>query len=373
MPQRLVFATRYQRNRRFCAYRSSYFAVMSEEAVSQNTGRSISSVGASDATSIHASMMNKFEALREEALNESESSILAILERLVLLVGQDAIPQTRAGMSTPLPTQQEAPTGQVSNISHGPYPITDVSDIVRASADNIDRLYAVSLGDAESFLMSMWEIFLCVARIIPYDDPGQDRIVSVLEILRLRAKTTIDLWGKERRLWRDFPLLSSCIREAWSDPMQDSGNDTVNIEDASAWISLNAFAARITNKGLVDCSLYAVIEIQKALEQEIPPSGPSRDLRLRTANNWILISGVKLFNGALEGDTLDEGELAATAPGPLYMENRGQPGLCMDRWRFWLRRFQELGSDDINDKIGYEATKVARRMEEIIGENGQTE
>ncbi|KAF5566842.1 hypothetical protein FNAPI_942 [Fusarium napiforme] len=331
---------------------------MSEEAVSRNTGRSMSSVGASDASSIHASMMNKFEALKEEALNESESSILAVLERLVLLVGQDAIPQRRPDMSAPLPTQQEAPTAQVSNISHGPDSIADISDIVRASADNIDRLYAVSLGDAESFLMSMWEIFLCVARIIPYDDPGQDRIVSVLETLRLRAKTTINLWGLTR---------------GSIDPMQDSGNDTVNIEDASAWVSLNAFAARITNKGLVDCSLYAVIEIQKALEQEIPPSGPSRDLKLRTANNWILISGVKLFKNALKGDTLDEGELAATAAGPLYMENRGQPGLCMDRWRFWLRRFQELGSDDINDRIGYEATKVARRMEEIMEGNGQTE
>ncbi|KLO86848.1 uncharacterized protein FFB20_11938 [Fusarium fujikuroi] len=149
--------------------------------------------------------------------------------------------------------------------------------------------------------------------------------------------------------------------------MQDSGKDTVNIEDASAWVSLNAFAGRITSKGLVDCSLNAFIEIPKALEKEIPPSGPARDFKLRTANNWILTSGVKLFKDARKDDTLDEGELAATAPGPLYTGTRGQPGLYKDRWRFWLRRFQELGSDDSNDSVGYEATQVARCMEKIGG------
>ncbi|KAG4269294.1 hypothetical protein FPRO04_12071 [Fusarium proliferatum] len=155
--------------------------------------------------------------------------------------------------------------------------------------------------------------------------------------------------------------------------MQDSGKDTVNIEDASAWVSLNAFAGRITNKGLVDCSLNATIEIPKALEKEIPPSGPALDLKLRTANDRILTSGVKLFKDARKGDTLDEGELAATAPGPLYMRTGGQPGLCMDRWRFWLRRFQELGSDNSNDSVGHEATQVARRMEKIMEENGRPE
>ncbi|KAF5632005.1 DUF3632 domain protein [Fusarium sp. NRRL 25303] len=190
--------------------------------------------------------------------------------------------------------------------------------------------------------MSMLELLLCIVRIIPYDDPGQDRVVSVLETLPLRAETTVDLWG---------------LTNGLTDPIQDSGNDTVNIEDASAWVSLNAFAGRITNKGLVDCSLYAIIEIPKALEKEIPPSGPARDFKLRTANNWILNSGVKLFKDARKGDTLDEGQLAATAPGPL--------------WWFWLRRFQELGSDDSNDSVGYEATQVARCMEKIMEENSR--
>lgn len=67
------------------------------------------------------------------------------------------------------------------------------------------------------------------------------------------------------------------------------------------------------------------------------------------------------------------GGLEATAPGPLYIGTGGQPGLCMDRWRFWLRRFQELGSDDSNDSVLYEATQVARRMEKIMEDNGQPE
>ncbi|CZR49594.1 uncharacterized protein FPRO_15952 [Fusarium proliferatum ET1] len=116
--------------------------------------------------------------------------------------------------------------------------------------------------------------------------------------------------------------------------MQDFGKDTAKIEDASAWVSLNTFTGRITNNGLVDFSLYAIIEIPKALEKEIPPSGPTRDFKLRTANNWILAGGVKLFKDARKADTLDEGG-----------------GGC----------------------LGYEATQVACRMEKIMEDNGQPE
>ncbi|RSM00336.1 hypothetical protein CEP52_009172 [Fusarium oligoseptatum] len=288
--------------------RNIHWAAMSDEAASHNAGRSVSSVGTLDASSTHASMLAKFEALREEGLTETESAILAVIE------------------------------------------LTHVSDAVRAAADEIDELCANSLEDAELFLTTMWEILLCVVRIVPYNHPGQDRIVSVLETLRLRAKTTVHLWGKERRLWRDFPLLSPCIREAWSDPMEDAGKNTVTTDEASDWVNLNAFVGRITSKGLVDCSIYAVIEIPKALEKEIPPSGLAREYKLRTASNWILISGVKLFKDAFKGDTLDEVELRATAPGPL-----------------------ELVSDDVDDRVGHEATQAAHRMEEIMKEDGRAE
>ncbi|RSL46435.1 hypothetical protein CEP54_013856 [Fusarium duplospermum] len=322
---------------------------MSDEAASHNAGRSASSVGTLDASSTHASMLAQFEEMREEGLPETESAILAIIERLVVSAGQHTIPQSRPDTSTSLASQL-ASTSQVPDTSDGSFPVTDVSDAVRTVADEIDELCANSLEDAELFLTTLWEMLLCVVRIVPYNHPGQDLIVSVLETLRLRAKTTVNLWGKERRLWRDFPLLSSYIREAWSDPMEDSGKDTVETDDASAWVNLNAFTGRITNKGLVDCSIYAVIEIPKALEKEIPPSGLAREYKLRTASNWILISGVKLFKDAFKGDTLDEVELRATAPGPL-----------------------ELGSDDVGDRVGHEATQAAHRMEDIMKEDGRAE
>ncbi|RSL96050.1 hypothetical protein CDV31_013609 [Fusarium ambrosium] len=353
---------------------------MSDEAASHNAGRSVSSVGTLDASSTHASMLAKFEALREEGLTETESAILAVIERLVLSTGQDTIPQSspdnpvaRSPDTSTSLASQLASTSQVPDTSGGSFLVTHVSDAVRAAADEIDELCANSLDDAELFLTTMWEILLCVVRIVPYNHPGQDRIVSVLETLRLRAKTTVHLWGKERRLWRDFPLLSPCIREAWSDPMEDAGKNTVTTDEASDWVNLNAFVGRITSKGLVDCSIYAVIEIPKALEKEIPPSGLAREYKLRTASNWILISGVKLFKDAFKGDTLDEVELRATAPGPLYVETGGRPGLCMDRWRFWLRRFRELVSDDVDDRVGHEATQAAHRMEEIMKEDGRAE
>lgn len=81
----------------------------------------------------------------------------------------------------------------VSKASDGRHSINDKSNIIRATAYKSDELCTDGLDDTESFLMSIWELLLCVIRIILYNVPGQDRAVSVLETLQLRAKTTVNL------------------------------------------------------------------------------------------------------------------------------------------------------------------------------------
>lgn len=85
------------------------------------------------------------------------------------------------------------------------------------------------------------------------------------------------------------------------------------------------------------------------------------------------ISGAQLFKDAFTGNTLNETESKATTPGPLYVNPGGKPGLCMNRWRFWLSRLGELGDTGVDQKVGLEAIQAAHRMEEIIKQDGRAE
>ncbi len=158
---------------------------------------------------------------------------------------------------------------------------------------------------------------------------------------------------------------------ASTDPTHESETPDVDVNSASEWINLNAFAARIMNKGLIHWTVFAVLEIRAALEEELPGTGLIREYKLSVANQWILLCGTQIFKDAFRGGDLNETELRATAPGPLYMDSGGQPGLCMDRWRFWFKRLEEVGSGGVGEKIRLEAKQAAQHMDEIMKRDGR--
>ena len=66
-----------------------------------------------------------------------------------------------------------------------------------AAAAQIDQL-CPSLEAPETlelFIWTLWELSLTVVRAAPYDDPALERMVAILESLRLRARGTVSLWG----------------------------------------------------------------------------------------------------------------------------------------------------------------------------------
>lgn len=115
------------------------------------------------------------------------------------------------------------------------------------------------------------------------------------------------------------------------------------------------------------------MELETSLEEEIPATGLVREYTLSVASHWISISGAQLFKDALTGNALNETDLKATTPGPLYVNSGGKPGLCMDRWRFWLSRLAELENTSVDPRVGLEAIQAAHRMEEIMKQDGQAE
>lgn len=86
------------------------------------------------------------------------------------------------------------------------------------------------------------------------------------------------------------------------------------------------------SQGIIQWPVFAVLEIQKALEKEYPDTGLTREYTLRVASQWIVLCGTQIFKDAWWGDLLSETELRATALGPLYTTAGGKPGLRMDMW-----------------------------------------
>ncbi|KAK0719300.1 hypothetical protein B0H67DRAFT_572852 [Lasiosphaeris hirsuta] len=271
-----------------------------------------------------APVSQKIKELQAEGLSEDETKMLAI----------------------PMSLLQDAPKDTTSNDTVG------TASTSSAAAVSIDSLSPATQASTEVFLMELWELLISLVSSVPYNHPVQDTIVAFLQELRLRARGTVAVWGARERLWRDLPLLSGFVREAWIDPesIQDEDAECINFNDRYEWINFNAFVARVTNLGLTNWTVWGMIGIRAGLEGGAPESssvekgiekgmekGIEKDFpeysipeyKLIVASHWILLAGKPIFRDAFRADTLDSRELKMTAPGPLY---RGKPGLCMDRW-----------------------------------------
>jgi hypothetical protein len=88
-------------------------------------------------------------------------------------------------------------------------PSPNVSDAVAEAATQIDRLCA--LEEAELFLTTLWELLICIARLIPKDHPGQDQLVVVLESLQPRNRAIVNIWGVSILNILEYQTARSCL------------------------------------------------------------------------------------------------------------------------------------------------------------------
>ncbi|KAK4447286.1 hypothetical protein QBC34DRAFT_410245 [Podospora aff. communis PSN243] len=294
-----------------------------------------------DTGSSDTSISQRFEELKAEDLSDNETKILSILETVILSgLADNNIPATASAALDNLCYELCFPPES------------------RPEPDN---------SSLEEFLYYLWELLISLMKSVPHDHPKQDLTISFLSELHLRARTTVSIWGKESRLWRDLPLLSSFLREAWTDPSYTTDHPAPKA--ITEWLNLNAFTARLTTASLLDRPIYPLLELKAALEEESHSSPAIRDYRLLVASHWILLSGKHLFRDAFRGDSLSEDDLTATEPGPLYT---GKPGLYMERWWFWLKRFEEL-SGDVDGEVRRAVERAVECMREVVREDGRVE
>jgi len=131
---------------------------------------------------------------------------------------------------------------------------------------------------------------------------------------------------------------------------------------------LNLFGARCLRVNLLGAYLRATDALRHALEEDLRAHNDVsiREWRLQVACDWIPHASVCLLGWAQENvghtDLTPEDGLQYIEGGPLY---HGPPAVCLQRWGFWIERFEALGKDEslgLSEEIRQVAVLAAQTM-----------
>ncbi|KAH7312396.1 hypothetical protein B0I35DRAFT_436896 [Stachybotrys elegans] len=207
------------------------------------------------------------------------------------------------------------------------------------TAAELDKLYpaGASSEDAENFLWNLWTLFERVVRKIPAGDDRHQGLISVVEKLKSIDRETIQLWGKDTKVWSDLPMLGPTMREAWNTrpALDGTGQDASSIAE---WVSLNSFAARALSASLQPWENFAIWELRAALE-ETSTSSTARDSNLASSSEWFIHAGKVLYDLGRHPVELSETDARALRTGELL---DAKPGFSEERWKFWSAKMKEM-------------------------------
>ena len=268
------------------------------------------------------------------------------------------------------------------------------------AAQEIDKLFPLNRPreedkeneEPESFLWEMWGVVVSVAEQIPWEHPGQTRLVEVIQALNdLPGPKTVQMdgWGK-LVIWSDLPLLDPVMTEIghsygirfmfflYCFASDFSGIVTgINLEDTSdaqeairtRQRNFVAFSARLTQSCLTDRSLYFSIHVFRDAFEEEPDhrskaylrQGPRLNVYVPLASIWILLCGNVIFAHCRNPLT----------PLPDFSDAgknwKGAKGHSIERWNFWKKRFGEIKEhDQASEKtreLAAEGERVMNRIE----------
>lgn len=134
--------------------------------------------------------------------------------------------------------------------------------------------------------------------------------------------------------------------------------------------NLSSFLARLAKAGFEDSNmLYALTALQDALEYEFEASNASHvlssDYLVPIAAEWIIMAGELMpLNGGNMGGY-------ASLGGPLW---KGEPKLSLERWQFWMRRFEFFAScEALMEETRDREKEAAERMRCIEEQKSKVE
>ncbi|OTB04273.1 hypothetical protein M426DRAFT_165790 [Hypoxylon sp. CI-4A] len=231
-------------------------------------------------------------------------------------------------------------------------------------ASKFAALVPTPTGDAKTLddgpFFSLWGNVIKIAEQIPYDHPASDKLVKVIRELTLLDNTGITVW--ETRLWTDLPVLGAAFREYLNGP-ERSDEEEAQARIDLAWIRFHAFSAKLIGAGVVDFKNQVIWMLRSALEEDKNTAKSSAlDRDLTTAAVYIEFAGPILVEAlaASPNPVLSDELRRVLRGGSLY---KGEPGLRLDRWRFWIGRFREEAGRTKTKGARDIALRAARLME----------
>ncbi|KAI1206191.1 uncharacterized protein F4807DRAFT_463956 [Annulohypoxylon truncatum] len=206
------------------------------------------------------------------------------------------------------------------------------------------------------FLDYLWSSICKFAEQIPHDNIAQDKLVDAILELMLLPDTGIDIWCMH--MWEDLPLLYAAFSEHIN-LFKYSDFENIQLELDKEWIRFYAFGARLTAADVFSHTL-PIAMVSKALEgRKKPCSSRKLNRDLSTAAVCIDYAGLVLVEELASNPHPvpdDDNEIEG---GPLF---KGKPGLTLERWLFWEKRFPEEAEKATTSEAKELALRAARSM-----------
>ncbi|KAK3934658.1 hypothetical protein QBC46DRAFT_413716 [Diplogelasinospora grovesii] len=249
----------------------------------------------------------------------------------------------------------------------------------RDVAEYIDGLLAVhqSSGPQEGkqvevSLRNIWELFLSIAKLIPYDHPAQAKLILVL---------------KELSMYRDLDTFNDVLHT------YNLGKPTHLIHSSDSrgmrdmYINRHSFLARLV--GLAEhneqldtyLSALGIACVRDALEKFHPLDIENWVCYVQAASQWVLHAGAALYAMCFLPDEECYAYIQSVAPGAMFtaeLESRHrsegmEKGMTLDRWKYWRSQFQEIverrdrlaSLEGDMEALGKAAEQAVSKMEEV--------
>ncbi|CZR60233.1 uncharacterized protein PAC_10129 [Phialocephala subalpina] len=127
----------------------------------------------------------------------------------------------------------------------------------------------------------------------------------------------VDVWGMEKRLWRDLPFFEEIALEEVNTIDTEVPETDINFDfERCRWRNFHAFIARLTGSNVVDFSKYALWEFRDAVETQNVIAG-LLDFRIPVVASWLKHAGQQLFSK-----------------------------VGAEKWDAWRDRFEDIGNDE---------------------------
>ncbi|KAK8016828.1 hypothetical protein PG993_015017 [Apiospora rasikravindrae] len=229
--------------------------------------------------------------------------------------------------------------------------------------------------DIYMYLTCLWEVIIDMARSPSVSDEVQGYLVTIVDALQNCDMGDIDVFEvSTKRVWRDLPYLADELQSCFIEPT-DFGEWSPGY--VQIWQNAHSFLARMTGAGICSPSSEVMDALRKALEQDISAvdSTAMKESRVRVACDWIKHSAAPLLSWATENigymDVPEEDTAAYCDNGPLY---GGPHTMCLQRWGFWIERFQELGKPEsgLREELREAVLQAAQTMEAVERSVGHT-